>query len=103
MKASTKEDQLQITEAKRPGPKGPRLAHDTDSPAYLVIYGVFGSLANFCRLNDIKPPTAHLWLVNGIIPDNKDRRHASIIAVAEANGLKLPPELFVRSAPAATA
>lgn len=83
---------------KRPGPKGPRLAHDRDSPAYRIIYGVFGGLADFCRATGIKPPTAHLWLVNGIIPDNKDHRHAHIIACAAANNLQLPPELFVRAA-----
>jgi hypothetical protein len=83
---------------KRSGPKGPRLPHDTTSPAYRIIYGVFGGLSEFCRATDIKPPTAHLWLVNGIIPDNKGHRHAHILACAKAKGLELPPEMFVRAA-----
>lgn len=77
---------------KRPGPKGPRMDHATDTPAYRIIYGVFGSLSGFCRATGTAAGTAHRWLVNGIIP--AERQH-DVIVKAQAAGVEFDPALFV--------
>lgn len=74
---------------------------DKDAPAYRIVYGVFGGLTPFCEATGTKPPTAHLWLKNGIIPDNKDHRHAHIVDVAKKIGKPFDPSLFVRLTQAA--
>lgn len=74
---------------------------DKEAPAYRIIYGVFGGLTPFCEATGVKPPTAHLWLKNGIIPDNKDRRHAHILDVAKDVGKAFDPSMFVRLSQAA--
>lgn len=83
---------------KRPGPKGPRMDHRTTTPAYRIIYGVFGSLAKFCRDTGVKPGTAHRWLVNGIIPAE---RQLDVIERAKAKGVEFDPALFVPTRQAA--
>lgn len=77
---------------KRPGPKGPRMDHDTETPAFRIIYGVFKSLSEFCRVTKVPKPTAHLWLCTGLIPA---RRQQEVMANATAAGVTIPPELFV--------
>lgn len=77
---------------KRPGPKGPRMDHATDTPAYRIIYGVFGGQSRFCRATKTSPGTAHRWLVNGIIPAE---RQLDIIANARSAGVEFDPALFV--------
>jgi hypothetical protein len=79
-------------EPKRPGPKGPRNDHDAETPAYRIIYGVFGSLAEFCRATKTPPGTAHLWLTNGLIPAH---RQPKVRRNAAAAGVEIPAHLFV--------
>lgn len=74
------------------------LAHvDRDAPAYRIIYGVFGGLTPLVRRSEeagrpIPKSTAHLWLINGLIPS---RRMGDVVAIADHHGLKLDRRLFV--------
>lgn len=76
----------------RRGPKGPRLDHDKETPAYRIIYGLFGSLSEFCKRTGTPPGTAHLWLVNGLIPAH---RQEAVMTKASEAGVDIPPHLFV--------
>lgn len=78
-------------------------AVDKDAPAYRIIYGVFGGLTPLVVKSEeahqagavrkpIPKSTAHLWLINGLIPS---RRQADVVAVAEFHRLALDRALFV--------
>lgn len=77
---------------KRPGPKGPRLGHDNETPAYRIIYGVFGGISDFCEKTKTPLGTAHRWVVSGVIPAH---RQTKVIVNARAAGVDIPLELFV--------
>ena len=70
----------------------PSKAHDTSTPAYRVVHGVFGGPAKLGRLTGIPLTTAQDWMVNGHVPG---KRMAHLRACAELHGLKLDPALFV--------
>lgn len=82
----------ETTQPGRSGPKGPRLDHNKETPAYRIIYGHFGSLSAFCKTTGVPPGTAHLWLNTGLIPS---RRQEDVMTKASAAGMPIPAELFV--------
>jgi hypothetical protein len=93
MHGGLKEDCMpELQQPKQSGPKGPRLNHDTETPAYRIIYGLFASLSDFCDKTDTPLATAHLWLKNGLVPAH---RQAKVITKAREAGVDIEPALFV--------
>lgn len=82
----------EIEPRRQRGQRGPTMDHDENSPAWRVIYGVFGSIAAFCDKTETPLGTAHGWLVEGLIPS---RRQEKIMAKAAEHGIELDPVLFV--------
>jgi hypothetical protein len=72
--------------------RGPTMDHDTDTPAYRIIYGVFGSIAAFSKETGIPLGSAHRFLGTGLIPA---RRQRVVIDAAKREGRELDPALFV--------
>lgn len=66
-------------------------AIDQSAPACIVM-AEFGGLSAFCKACGFNPSTAYRWLVNGLIPAN---RQAHVLAVAENLAIQITPEMFV--------
>lgn len=86
---------------RKPGPKGPRLGYSRNTPAYRIVYGVFGSIAEFCRQTGEPHGTVHWWLANSGLIADANGRWARIQSAAAAMGKPFDAALFEPDAKAA--
>jgi hypothetical protein len=89
-----------MAEKKARKARQPHAGIDRETPAYRVIYGVFGGLTPFCNATGVAIGTAHRWLRDGIIPA---KRQQPIMLAARQLDLQLDPALFVDVPPEALA